>query len=392
MIPSARDLDEWKLVSGSHCVYITWLLTVPGSLCPPSLVSWASGWEDQYDTNYRHGPGPPGQPALCRIATLACSAGQPAAIKLVFHCQPRHNLPLIINLPHTSHWGLRPGLSPCVACPRQGPTWSRSLGCEMNHCHVWRILKSSDRVLALQLGWSHSTLSWDGPNLWLWPQAGAGLGRGWRLGSGGCSCVRSETRHQEPLVLVRLSCESCELWVRDWELRRQPETTGTWPSPEPVCSSAADTESLTWELESEEWPGSGVISVITVTTEEPPVTLLCSLLGSSGLSIFRPEITRGSVITLIISITCPVSCDATCPLPSSPASPVTTPRAACCWWWWHLVTHDPGCQWPVITSHCLPRPVCHRGFRLPGPRFRLNSAACCCLWMKQNVGLLFEFQ
>ena len=59
---------------------------------------------------------------LCRIATLAWPGS--LAIKLVFYCQTRHNLPLIINSPHSPSetepgWPLPP--PPCpLAAPGHG--------------------------------------------------------------------------------------------------------------------------------------------------------------------------------------------------------------------------------------------------------------------------------
>ena len=55
---------------------------------------------------------------LCRIATLAWPGS--LAIKLVFYCQTRHNLPLIINSPHSTLE--TPWLAaPRVPCPLAAP-------------------------------------------------------------------------------------------------------------------------------------------------------------------------------------------------------------------------------------------------------------------------------
>ena len=91
-------------MKGSVCpdIYITWLgHTVPGSRVP--LLRWSQGArEDQYDTNYRLQAAPaspaPGQ-GFAALPHWPASPLGPLAIKLVFYCQPRHNLPLIINLP-----------------------------------------------------------------------------------------------------------------------------------------------------------------------------------------------------------------------------------------------------------------------------------------------------
>ena len=84
----------------------------------------------------------PCQPYLPGHAALPhCHTGLPPgspAIKLVFYCQPRHNLPLIKNLPHRIEWKIL-DLTPCVGLASVLSPCLLSGVCVMNHCHVWRI-------------------------------------------------------------------------------------------------------------------------------------------------------------------------------------------------------------------------------------------------------------
>ena len=309
-------------------IYITWLSS-SWFPCSPSLVSWGQrhrveGINMILTTDTAPARQAPGHQGLCRIATLAWPGS--LAIKLVFYCQPRHNLPLIINLPHSSRDWLT-GLSPLfVSCPLAAPdhgvsvVWDESLPCVEN-------FKSGHRVRVLCSGAELSELGRTEP-LAECPQAGPGLGRGWRLGSGGCSCVRSETRHQEPLVLVRLSCESCELWVRDWDHQRQPETRGTRPSPV-VCSPTWSWESESMRVKSDRAPEWHQWAQWPLRSR----WWLCWLLAA-GLSWASPGLSSSGGQS-----SSPPSRPAPHPgvmwrhLSSSPSPRLTTPRAACCWWW-----------------------------------------------------------
>ena len=161
-------------------IYITWLSS-SWFPCSPSLVSWGQrhrveGINMILTTDTAPARQAPGHQGLCRIATLAWPGS--LAIKLVFYCQPRHNLPLIINLPHSSRDWLT-GLSPCLSPVPWLHLITVSLLCEMNHCHVWRILNPATGCgcYARVLSW----VSWDGPNLWLSVRR---PGQGW-AGAGG---------------------------------------------------------------------------------------------------------------------------------------------------------------------------------------------------------------